>query len=139
VEHRYLKIALTLAVGLQALFWFGTNLLNWEAAHGAVGYVLSQQDHLGYPNHLVPAITSPLIITVVLLTILAGEAAAGALALLGVYRMWRARKASSEIFATAKRHAVLGSGIAVLVWFLLFAVLGGALYQMGQAEGTSGL
>lgn len=138
VEHRYLKIALTLAVALQALFWFGTNLINWDVAQGAVGYVLSQEDHLGYPNHLVPPVTSPLIITVVLLTILVGEAAAGGLALLGTYRLWRARNASPEIFTSAKGPAVLGSGIAVLVWFLLFAVLGGALYQMGQAEGTRG-
>ena len=138
MEHRYLKIALTLAVGLLASLWFANNLLNWETAHGAVSYTLSQADQAGYANHLVPPVTSSIAATLVLLAIVLGEGAAGGLALAGAVRMWTARNTSEIAFANAKRLAVLGSGIAVLVWFLLFQVFGGTLILMGQSEGARG-
>lgn len=135
MEHRYLKLALALAVGLLAALWFANNLLNWDIAHAAVAYTLSQQDQGGYAVHLVPPIDSAVVTTVVLMAIVAGEGVAGALALTGVYRMWRARKLDDRAFASAKRLAALGAGAAVLVWFLLFQVLGGTLILMGQSEG----
>ena len=135
MEHRYLKIALVAAVGLLAGFWFLNNLLNWETAHGAVAYTLSQADQGGYPVHILPPINSDVATTVVLLTIVIGEGAAGVLALAGAYRMWSSRSLDDSQFDAAKRFAVLGTGIAVLVWFLLFQVLGGTLILMGQAEG----
>lgn len=136
MEHRYLKMLLAVAVGLQALFWFGNNLLNWETATGAVGYALSQADQAGgYERHLVPPIHSPVLAALVTMTVVIGEGAAGVLALWGAVRLWRARHVDEDAFVAAKRFAVLGAGIAVLVWFLLFAVFGGALLQMGQAPG----
>lgn len=135
MEHRYLKMALALAVGLLATLWFANNLLNWEMAHAAVAYTLSQADQAGYPVHLVPSIDSPALATAALLGIVIGEGIAGALALAGSYRMWAARKLDDRAFCIAKRYAVLGSGVAVLVWFLLFQVIGGALILMGQSEG----
>jgi predicted small integral membrane protein len=123
---------------LLAALWFANNLLNWEVAHGAVAYTLSQADQAGYPHHLVPPISSPILTTVVLLTIVIGEGAAGALALWGTYRMWAARKLDDRSYQHAKRFAVLGAGIAVLVWFLLFQVIGGTLILMGQSEGARG-
>jgi predicted small integral membrane protein len=135
MEHRHIKIALAFAVGLLATLWFANNLLNWDMAHSAVAYTLSQQDQGGYQVHLIPPVNSPLIATLVLLAIVASEGIAGALALAGAYRMWRARKLDDSVFSGAKRYAVLGSGLAVLIWFLLFQVVGGALILMGQSEG----
>ncbi len=138
MEHRYLKMALAIAVGLLAALWSANNLLNWEVAHGAVAYTLSQADQAGYPNHLVPALNSPILATIVLLTIVTGEGVAGALALAGVYQMWAARKLDDQAFGSAKRYAVWGAGVAVLVWFLLFQVIGGTVILMGQSEGARG-
>jgi predicted small integral membrane protein len=135
MEQRYLKIALALAVGLLPGLWFANNLLNWEIAHGAVAYTLSQADQSGYPVHLVPPIDSPIVTTIVLLAIVGGEGAAGALALAGAYRMWSNRKGAGGEFQNAKSLAIAGAGVAVLVWFLLFQVIGGALILMGQSEG----
>ena len=132
MEHRYLKVALTLSVALLALFYVAHNIANWEAAQAAVGYVLGQDSHTAYPASIPPAIESPLLVTAVLILICAGEAAAGLVALVGAYRIWAARRADLQAFAAAKKLAVIGSGLAVLVWFLLFAVFGGALYQMWQ-------
>jgi predicted small integral membrane protein len=138
MEHRYLKAAVTLSVALLALFYVAHNLANWSAAHQAIGYVLSHQDHVIYPNNLAPAIGNPALISAVLLAICAGEAAAGGFALVGAFRIWSARKSDAATFSAAKRFAVIGSGLAVLVWFLLFAVIGGALHQMWQTEIGSG-
>ena len=138
MEHRLLKVATSLSVALLALFYVAHNLANWAAAQDAIGYVLSQQDHAVYPNNLAPAVASPALVTAVLALICAGEAAAGLLALVGTWRLWAARKAERAAFAAAKRFAVLGAGAAVLVWFLLFAVFGGALYQMWQTEVGAG-
>ena len=134
MEHRYLKIALTLSVALLALFYAAHNVANWSSAQAAVGYVLGQQEHAVYPNSLVPAISSPAAVTGALILICLGEFAAGACALIGTYRLWTARQASASEFAAAKRLAVIGSGLAGLVWFLLFAVVGGALFQMWQTQ-----
>ena len=138
MEHRYVKVLLIVFVGLQALVWLGNNLINWSTALGAVEYVLSQENQSGYPNHLVPAISSSLIATIVLLSILFGEALAAIFCLLGAIRMWRARRESLEAFSASKRFAILGCAAAITVWFLLFGVLGGGLLMMGQAEGVSG-
>lgn len=134
MEHRYLKLALTLSVGLLALFYAVHNIVNWGAATGAVGYVLSQEGHQAYPDSIVPAITNTTIHALVTALICAAELAAAALALIGAGRLWAARNGDPVAFAAAKRFAVIGAGLAALVWFLLFAVFGGALYQMWQTQ-----
>lgn len=134
MEHRYLKIALTLSVGLLVLFYVLHNIVNWDAATGAVGYVLSQEGHQAYPDSIAPAITSRTVHAIVTAIICACELTAAVLALIGAGRLWSARSSDAGAFAAAKRFAVLGAGMAALVWFLLFAVFGGALYQMWQTQ-----
>lgn len=134
MEHRYLKIALTLSVALLALFYVSHNIANWSAATGAVGYVLSQQEHQVYPVSLVPAITSSTIHALITGIICASEGAAAVISFFGAWRLWTARNVDPVVFTAAKRLAVIGVGLAALVWFFLFAVFGGALYQMWQTE-----
>jgi predicted small integral membrane protein len=134
MEHRYLKVALTLSVALLALFYAAHNLANWGAANGAVGYVLGQQDHVVYPTNLAPAVTNPALVAALVILICAFEIASGMLALVGTYRLWIVRRADAAAFQAAKRFAVLGAGLAAITWFLLFAAFGGALYQMWQTD-----
>lgn len=138
MEHRYLKALLVLVVGMQALVWLGNNLINWSHAHGAVAYALSLEGQSGCPNHLVPPISSGIAATAVLLLILLGEAVAAVCCLFGSFRLWRARRASHDVFSSAKRFGVIGCGAAIIVWFGLFGVAGGGLLMMGQAEGMGG-
>ena len=140
LTHRYLKIALTLSVALLALFYVAHNFANWSAAQAAIGYVFGLNDHVAYPNSLAPPVTNPALIATALVVICAGELAAGVVSLIGAFQLWTARKADFAGFAAAKQMAVLGAGIAGLVWFLLFAVIGGALFQMWQTDvGASSL
>lgn len=138
MEQRYIKVGLAVTVGLLAALWSINNLLNWETARGAVAYALSQDNQSGYTAHIVPPVRSALAATVGLIAIIAAEAAAGSLAILGAWRMWSQRNAQSVAFEAAKRFAIIGAGIAVLNWFFGFLVIGGTLIMMGQAEGMEG-
>ena len=135
MEQRWIKIGLAVTVGLLAGLWCINNLINLETAWGAVAYTLSQQDQSGYAVHIIPPIDNPAATTIGLAVICLAEGAAAVFAFVGVWRMWRARRAGEAGFAAAKRFAIIGSGIAVLNWFLGFQVIGGAGMLMAQAEG----
>ena len=131
---RYLKIILILFVGLQGLFYFLSNLLNWEYAQLAVGAVLSQADAPFYQNNIVPGITNPLMVKLALAGIMTGELLVGLLCFKGAADMARNATARAEAFNAAKEWAILGCGLAIIVWFGIFQVFGAALFQMWQGE-----
>ena len=89
-------------------------------------------DHVAYPNHFGPAITSPALVWIMLFIIIGGELLAGVLAARGALSMWGARKADAETFNASKTHAYAACGIAILVWFGIFSAFGGAYFQMWQ-------
>ena len=131
---RYFKIILVFFVALQALFYVAGNLANWDSAVSTVGYVLSQQEHLYYPNHIFPALTSKALVVAALLIIVTAELSVGTLALKGCWYMWRARKDDAAAFDRAKQFGLMGCLMAMVVWFGGFIVIGGALFQMWQTQ-----
>ena len=131
---RYLKVLLVLFTGLMCLLYGLQNIANLQVAHQVVGLVLSMADHQSYPNSMLPAITSPILTGLAVAVIIALELAAGVVALKGCLDLWQQRHASSEAFQQAKSWALLGCGLAVLIWFGLFGVIGGAWVQMWQTE-----
>jgi predicted small integral membrane protein len=138
MEQRYVKVGVAFTVGMLAGLWAINNLLNWDTAQGAVAYALSQENQSGYSVRIIPPIKSATAATVGLLAIILAEATAGSLALFGAWRMWSQRNAETAVFTSAKRFAILGTGIALLNWFLGFQVVGGTAIMMGQAEGMEG-
>lgn len=137
---RILKLVLVGWISLLCLFYAAQNVANLDAAYAAVAYVFSMQDHAIYPNAFGPAITHPALIWAGLIIIIAMEFAAGLLAAKGAWDLWKARFADSTTFQTAKTYALVGTGLAVMVWLGLFSVIGGAYFQMWQTEaGTSSL
>ena len=62
----------------------------------------------------------------------------GVLSLKGAWDLWSARQASASVFNAAKAYALLGTGLAMVVWFGGFIVIGGALFQMWQTEVGAG-
>lgn len=135
---RILKIILVVFVGLQGWLYVAGNLANWDAAIGAIGYVLGQSGHEVYTNHIFPPITSPALVTLALLTIVTFEFLVGALSLKGAWDLWKARKADAATFNGAKTFAILGAGTAMVTWFGGFVVIGGALFQMWQTPVGTG-
>ncbi len=134
---RYLKIVLLLCVAMQGLLYAIQNIANLDQAFGAVAYVASNQGHDVYPNSAFPAVTNPILLWAALIAILAGEFAAGILGTKGARDLFVNRKASADVFQRAKTLGILGCGIAVVTWFGLFMVIGGAWFQMWQTQAGS--
>jgi predicted small integral membrane protein len=129
---RLVKALLVLAIGLQALFYALQNLANHEAAQGALAAVLSGADHSIYPSTLFFYLASPTLHWIALGIVLLGEFAIGYFGIKGGWDLWRARGGSNEEFAAAKASGILAAGLALLLWFGIFLVMGGAFFQMWQ-------
>ena len=132
MNNRILKVILVAFVSLGALFWVIQNFANLEAAYQSVAYVTSNVEHEAYPNTFGFSFDSPILVWIALAVILAGELATGLVAAKGAYDMFSHRKASAAEFRAAKRFASWGCGMAVIVWFGVFGVIGGAFFQMWQ-------
>src|SRR5690606_14459670 len=80
------------------------------------------------------ALTSPAIHHVAYGIIIAWEAAAGALCLLGAARLWNARHAPSSRFNHAKTTATIALTLGLLLWFVAFVTIGGEWFLMWQSR-----
>lgn len=130
---RYLKTVFVAALGAMALLYVIHNIMNIGAAYGAVGYVLGLENNAVFTANLLPAISGPAVTALAWLIFLL-EIATGLVCLLGAWKLWQARSSDAAGFEAAKGTAKLGAGLAVIVWFGFFGVLGGAGYQMWQSE-----
>ena len=137
---RYLKIVLIAIIALLCLVYAAQNIANLEAAYQSFAYVMSNTDHALYSSSFLPSITNPLLIWGALVLVVGFEFLAGLLAAKGALDMWSARNAAGGAFNTAKKFALLGSGLGIVVWLGFFGVIGGAVFQMWQtAAGSASL
>ena len=132
--NRYIKIALAAFASLFCLFYAMQNMANIGAAEWFVGTMASMEGHEAYPNSFGFAVTSPILVKVLLWIIILLELTAGVLAGKGAIDLFRARSGSSEDFNAAKTYALAGTGLAVVIWFGIFGAFGGAFFQMWQLE-----
>lgn len=131
---RYIKLALVAFVSLMCLMYATQNIVNLQAAHFFVSSVTSMTGHEAYQASFGPALTSPTLAWLVLAVIITLEIAAGLLAAKGASDLWSARGGTADAFNAAKRYAMVGGGLALVVWFGLFTVIGGAYFQMWQTQ-----
>ena len=95
-------------------------------------------DHTAYPFSFGPSISNPVLIWTALIVVVSIEFIAGLLAAKGAMDMWSARKAAAVTFNHAKKYALLGCGLGIIIWLGFFGVIGGALFQMWQTQIGSG-
>jgi predicted small integral membrane protein len=131
---RWLKIALAASVSLFCVFYAVQNIVNHSQAMWFVQTMVSMQGHEAYPDSIIPAIRSPIIVGIMLWIIILLELTAGYLAGKGTVDMFVARNADSETFNASKTNALAGALVGVLIWFGIFGAFGGALFQMWQVE-----
>lgn len=131
---RYVKVALVAFVSLMCLMYATQNVVNLQAAHFFVSSAASMAGHEAYPASFGPALESPALAWLVLAVIIAAEISAGLLAARGAWDLWRARTADAATFNAAKGYAMLGGGVALVVWFGFFTAIGGAYFQMWQTD-----
>ena len=129
---RVLKAVFAAWISLLCVFYAAQNVANLDAAHAAVAYVFSMQDHAIYGASFGPSVTHPALVWTALVIIIALEFAAGLCAARGAWDLWRARRADARTYHAAKTYALVGAGLGLFVWFGLFSVVGGAYFQMWQ-------
>ncbi len=132
--NRYIKIALAAFASLFCLFYGLQNIANLGPAEWFVGTMTAMEGHEAYPNTFAFAVSSPVLVKIMLWIIILLELAAGLLAGKGAIDLFSSRNGSSEEFNEAKAYALLGTGLAVVIWFGIFGAFGGALFQMWQVE-----
>ena len=132
--NRYIKIALAAFASLFCLFYAIQNMVNLGPATWFVGTMAGMEGHEAYPNTFGFAVTSPIVVQLLLWIINLLELAAGALAGKGAFDLFAARNASAADFNAAKTYALAGTGLAVAIWFGIFGAFGGAFFQMWQVE-----
>lgn len=132
---RIWKIVFTAIFGLLVFAYAFQNVANITGGmFVSFAYVLSQADHLAYPESVVPAITHPVLIWAVLLLVLVSEFVCGVLAAIGAWNMWQHRAGTSAEFRAAKTHAINAFGLGVVIWLLIFGTIGAAVFQMWQTD-----
>ncbi len=131
---RLLKIVFVVFISLLCLFYAAQNVANLDACYQAFAYVMGRVDNQIYPDSIFPAVENPVLIWLVLVLVVALEFAAGFIAAKGAWNLWRVRNAPAADFNGAKTYALVGCGMGIVVWLGLFAVFGGALFQMWQTE-----
>jgi predicted small integral membrane protein len=68
------------------------------------------------------------------LFIMLSKLSAGALCLVGAGRMWQSRNGSAADFSAAKRTALAGCGIAVIMLFGGFIVIAEGWFELWRSE-----
>jgi predicted small integral membrane protein len=131
---RWLKIALAASVSAFCVFYALQNIVNHSQAMWFVETMVSMQGHEAYPDSIIPAVRSPIIVGIMLWIIILLEITAGYLAGKGAVEMFLARNADAETFNASKTNALAGALVGVLIWFGIFGAFGGALFQMWQVE-----
>ncbi len=129
---RNLKSVFVILISLLALVYALQNIVNLQACHAAFVYVMSNADHKAYAESFGPAVSSPVLTWLALVFVIGGELAAGLLAGRGAFAMWSARMGPVEDFRRAKKFALIGCGVGIIVWLGFFNVIGGAYFQMWQ-------
>lgn len=131
---RLLKTVFVAIIALLCLAYAGQNVVNLDAAYASFAYVMSNADHALYPNSFMPAIGNPLLLWIALVLVVAGEFLAGIFAAIGAWSMFSARNASPEEFKQAKKFALTGCALAIIVWLGFFGTFGAAFFQMWQTQ-----
>jgi len=131
---RLLKTIFVAIIALLCLAYATQNIVNLDVAYASFAYVMSNVDHVAYPKSFMPAISSPALLWTALVLVVACEFLAGFLTAKGAFSMFSALNASAAEFQQAKKHALVGCAIGVIVWLGFFGVFGGAFFQMWQTE-----
>ena len=137
---RSLKILLTLFVAYWGLVGVMGNLLSLDITYQYVEMVTSftgipPKEGAEFPPWQT---TNPIVVSLGVLLIISGKIGAFIFGSLGAYKMIKAYKASAEVFAQAKQYAMFGCGLAVVMLFGGFIVIGETMFLMwANPDGAS--
>jgi predicted small integral membrane protein len=136
---RLSRILLVVVIALWvALVAFG-NLTDYASNWLFVQHVLAMDSIFPDASIHYRAIHSPLLQHAAYALIIAVETLAAVLCGIGAWQMWRARRASAAVFHRARRMAVAGLSVGVLLWLGGFMAIGGEWFGMWMSTQWNGL
>lgn len=130
---RVIKILLVVCVALWGFLGASENIMDWQGTMAAVGAAASMATFDGGPESW-KATTSPVIIWMGALMIMLSKLAAAGLCSVGAMRMWHARLGDSTGFQNAKTYALAGCGLAMVMLFGGFIVIGETWFEMWRSD-----
>lgn len=121
-----------------ALVAFG-NITDYGSNWVFVQHVLAMDSIFPDASIHYRAIHSPLLQHIAYALIIAAEALAAVLCAIGAWRMWRARRAPTSVFRRAKRFAIYGLTVGLMLWLGGFMAIGGEWFGMWMSSQWNGL
>jgi predicted small integral membrane protein len=130
---RMTKILLIACVAVWCLLGAIGNVTDWDGTMGAVGAAASMSTFDGGAESW-KATSNPVVIWMGALMIMLSKVAAGMLCSIGALKMWQARDGDAAGFSAAKATALAGCGIAMIMLFGGFIVIGETWFEMWRSD-----
>ena len=135
---RLTKVVMCFALGFFCLLVAFDNVFDYGTNYSFVQHVLSMDTTFPENGLKYRAITSPLAWQAAYAAIIAAEGFTGLLFMAGAIRLLRLRKAAAADFNREKGYAIAGGGLAFLIWFFGFTVVGGEWFAMWESKVWNG-
>ncbi len=126
---RMTKVLLVVCVASWSLLGAFGNVMDWDGTMGPVRAAASMSTFDGGAESW-RATSNPVVIWMGALMIMLSKLAAGILCSIGALKMWQARTGDAAGFAAAKKPALAGCGIAMIMLFGGFIVIGETWFEM---------
>lgn len=136
---RLAKTAFVASIGLMAVLIVVGNTTDYYSNYYFVEHVMKMDTIFPDSQLHYRSIHQPFLFHAGYILLIAFEALMAFACLRGAWDMFRARKTSATVFHAAKKWAVAGVAIGILIWFLGFEVIGGEWFGMWQSDTWNGL
>lgn len=130
---RMTKILLVVCVASWGLLGASGNVTDWDGTLGAVRAAASMATIEGGTESW-RATSNTIVIWMGALMITLSKLAAAILCSIGAVKMWRARTGDAAAFDAAKKAALAGCGIAMVMLFGGFIVIGETWFEMWRSD-----
>jgi predicted small integral membrane protein len=135
---RIAKLALVFAVAIFYSLVVLNNTTDYGSNYQFVCHVLMMDTTFPGNREMWRAIDSPVWHTIFYLSIIAWEAVTMILSWWGGFLMARALRGPATVFHQAKRVAICGLTLGLLMWFVVFLSVGGEWFLMWQSRTWNG-
>ncbi len=137
--NRFIVTSLVLVAALFFTLVGITNILDWNTNFEFVQHVLSMDSLFSGENFGGRAITDPVWHTFFYIIIICWELLTAGLLWKGAADLLKKQSYSAEDFDRAKKWALYGLGVGMLLWFLAFITVGGEWFLMWRSDDWSGI
>lgn len=135
---RLLQSLTLLLTGVYALFVLLGNLMDYQSNYQFVQHVLSMDTTFEGNALMWRAITEPWVWTLAYIGIIVAEALVAALGIIGGIKLFVLRNADADRYGRARTWGYATYGLALLIWFLGFIVIGSEWFAMWQSSSWNG-